>query len=265
MLNYVFESKTNKSLKQRHPRVKNSTLKTRDTVLCMNNSDKKLIERTELLAQQERRISSEILECLHEIESRMIYAELAYSSLYEFCIKQLKYSEGAAHRRIAAMRLLKGLPENTRGEITEKIQLGSLSITNLSILHSFLKLEKKEQGKTYTAEEKTILLGNAENKSKREVEKELASIQPKIIPQESTRVITESLTEIKFVADEKLMQKFQRVKEVSSHALPNASMAEIISWLAEEYLKRHDPMVKIQKLLTSPATKLRVISNEPVI
>lgn len=212
-----------------------------------------LIARVEELAKEERRITSEVLMCLHEIESRMIYAELGFASLYEFCIKHLKYSEGAAHRRISAMRLLKGLPESALSETHEKIKSGSLSITNLSLMHGFLKVERSEK-KVYSAQEKASLLASMENQSKRDVEKKLAVIQPKMIQQESKRVITEELTEIKFMVDEKLMKKLERIREISAHSIPGAGMAEIVSRLADEYLNRHDPMMKA----TSPATKLRV-------
>jgi hypothetical protein len=53
----------------------------------MKELDRNLLEKTEKLVREERRITAEILDCLSEIESKMIYAALAYSSLYEFCVK----------------------------------------------------------------------------------------------------------------------------------------------------------------------------------
>ena len=214
----------------------------------MKETHQLILSRTEKLVREERRITTEILECLREIDSKMIYAELAYSSLYEFCIKHLKYSEGSAHRRISAMRLLKGLPGNIQEETKSKIESGTLTVSNLSMIHGFFRIEKKESGKTYSPEEKFSLLNSIENRSKREVERQLATIQPKIIPQESRRVLTESLTEIKFVVDETLMKKLERIREISAHAIPGASMVEMIDRLADEYLKKHDPMLKLQKL-----------------
>jgi hypothetical protein len=51
-----------------------------------------LFARTETLVREERRISSEILWHLHEIERRRLFAELGFSSLFEYCTEQLKYS-----------------------------------------------------------------------------------------------------------------------------------------------------------------------------
>jgi hypothetical protein len=170
-------------------------------------SDEHLVVKAETLAREERRITSEVLECLGEIESRMIYAKLGYSSLYDFCTKCLKYSEGSAHRRISAMRLLKTLPGSAEKDTREKIKAGSLSITNLSLMHGFFKMEHSEK-KNYTPEEKVSLLASIENQSKLNVEKKLAGIQPKIIPAESKRVITESLIEIRFVERKSHMHFF---------------------------------------------------------
>jgi hypothetical protein len=145
------------------------------------------------------------------------------------------------------MRLLKGLPANIQLETKNKITSGVISVSNLSVVHGFIKTEKKESGKTYSDVEKISLIQNTEGHSKLEVEKQLAAIQPKIIPQESKRIITSKLTEIKFVADEALMQKLERVQQVSGQIHPGSGMDEIISQLADVYLKKHDPMLKLEK------------------
>jgi len=212
----------------------------------MNEIHQGILKRTEKLVREERRITTEVLECLQEIESKMIYAELAYSSLYEFCIKHLKYSEGSAHRRISAMRLLKSLPTNIQIETKEKIESGELTVSNISVVHGFLKTEKKEAGKTYSQDEKASLLHSIENQSKNALEKRLSAIQPKLIPQESKRILTPFLTEIKFVADENLMIKLNRIHEISGHTMPGAGLAETFAKLADEYLQKHDPMIKLK-------------------
>src|SRR5438045_2173558 len=81
-------------------------------------SDQELLEQTQFLAQEERRIGLEVLHHLREVDRRRLYAR-TYSSLHEFVVKELHYSDGAAYRRIQAMRLLKELPE-----IEEQLQSG---------------------------------------------------------------------------------------------------------------------------------------------
>jgi len=224
-----------------------------------------LLLKIETLAREERRITSEILDCLHEIEAQMIYAELGFSSLWEFCVKHLKYSEGAAHRRISAMRLLKGLSGTARLETQEKIKSGSVSVTNLSLVHGFLKTEAADS-KSYSLEEKASLVGSTENQSKRELEKKLAAIQPKIQPgfqKESKRVVSKELTEIKFLAREEFIKKLDRVKEVSAHA--GVGLADLLERMMDEYLKKHDPMVRAEtvKLVKAKLTKVELMEEKP--
>jgi len=246
----------------------------------LNNES--LLHKTETLVREERRITTGVLQCLREVEARMLYAELGYSSLHEFCTKHLHYSEGSAHRRISSMRLIRNLPEQMGLSVENKINAGTLTLTNLSSLQSFLKIEKKDSGKVYSVEEKVELIAGMENQSKRTVEKKLAAIQPKVLSHESERVITEELTEIKFVADETLMLKLKRVREVSAHQRmrvqsgteknPPSDFACLLHLLTNEYLKKHDPMVKVKEddqvnaildasvdtIDTSPELELRV-------
>ncbi len=211
----------------------------------------------EKLIKEERRITSEILECLREIESRLLYAELGYASLYEFCVKHLHYSEGSAHRRISAMRVLKNLPPETRKSAEEKIKNGSLTVSNLSLMHGFIQQAKKQKIE-FKPEQKSALLQQIENQSKREAEKKLFEFTPEI----------EHRTEIRFQADPSLLQKLTRVKEITAHKIQGSDMGEILHRLADEYLLRHDPdeqprrtqKTESKKLTTatpntSPATK----------
>src|SRR4051812_6432641 len=87
-------------------------------------ADKDLLRRTSDLAQREREITVELLQHLQEVERRKLYLDLGYPSLYDYVIKELKFSEGSAYRRIQAMRLSKDLPEAAL-----KLADGRLSLT----------------------------------------------------------------------------------------------------------------------------------------
>ncbi|MEZ4815069.1 MAG: hypothetical protein R3A80_07675 [Bdellovibrionota bacterium] len=127
--------------------------------------NKTLLVKTQELARSEREVTLSVLHHLREIERRHLYAELGYSSLYEYVVQELKYSNGAAHRRIASMRLLNTLPE-----MEKKLESGALSLCALAQAQSFFRQEK-----TQSLEVKKSILLNLENKSTREVERELLS------------------------------------------------------------------------------------------
>ena len=88
-------------------------------------SNEHLLSKTLSLVNEERRITLELIECLEIISSRMLFAELGYGSLFEFCTRHLGLSEGSAHRRISAMRLARDVPQ-----AKEKLKSGELSLTN---------------------------------------------------------------------------------------------------------------------------------------
>jgi len=203
-----------------------------------------LVQKLNLLVKEERKLSMEILRSLREVETRRLYAEMGYGSIYEFCIKELKYSEGAAHRRISSMRLLKDWPQ-----VEAAIQEGKLSLTSASKVQNFLNAEKREQKRIYTHEEKLELLKKVEAKSVRECEQLFTKISPQSVKQEKTRVVSETETEIRFLANEELMQKLNKIKNLISHKKINPSYAELFETLADLALKDLDPLQKHRKNL----------------
>src|ERR1700733_9315436 len=90
-------------------------------------SDSELLATTKRLATEERRIGIEVLHHLREIDARKLFASLGFSSLFVYCTAELGYSEGGAYRRIAAMRLLREVPE-----YESKLEDGSMSVATLS-------------------------------------------------------------------------------------------------------------------------------------
>jgi hypothetical protein len=57
---------------------------------------------------------------------------LAYPSLFEYAVKELKYSSSSAQRRIMSMRLLKEVPS-----LEKKIEEGALNLSTLAQAQSF--------------------------------------------------------------------------------------------------------------------------------
>jgi hypothetical protein len=78
-------------------------------ISTLNSKD--LLSKTRSLVAEERRATLALIQHLEEISRRKLYAELGYASLWEFTTRELGLSEGAAQRRIQAMRLLRDVPE----------------------------------------------------------------------------------------------------------------------------------------------------------
>ncbi len=180
------------------------------------------------LAQKERDTTLEVLHHLREVERRSLYAELSYTSLFEYAVKELKYSEGSAHRRIASMRLLKELPE-----IETKLECGTLSLSALAQAQSFFRHEKMQ-----TSEKREVLFA-LENKSVREVERELVSRSTdavKMIP-EKLRQVTSTHTELKLMVEDEFLNELEELRELLSNKLSGATLKEVLGFAVKNTLQ----------------------------
>lgn len=148
-------------------------------------NDKTLLNETKLLVDQEREILSRVLWHLKEIDQRKLYSAEGCASLFDYCVKRLKYSEGQASRRVSACRLLKELPE-----LSSKIESGELNLTQLNQARNFF-MEENITNKSYKEE----IISKLEGRSTREIEKILWSLRSVDTPKMVTVLIKEETFE----------------------------------------------------------------------
>ena len=67
--------------------------------------DQVLLAHTRSLVRHEQALQLAVLDHLREIQTRHLHLRLGFSSLFDYAMRELGYSEGAAWRRIKAMRL----------------------------------------------------------------------------------------------------------------------------------------------------------------
>lgn len=197
-------------------------------------TDQKLVTQLKGLVTEERRIAAEVLEHLAEVDRRRLYADFGCASLWEFCTRELSYSGGAAYRRIAAMRLSREIPE-----VKSDLREGRQNLSSLAQVQAFLRVERKSG--PVSPERKRAVLAAVQEKSLRECEKtllQLSSNPQAIALGERTRVLDQNRIELKVVIDEMVMEKLNRIRALRSHASPSMSHAELISFMADEVLKR---------------------------
>lgn len=125
-----------------------------------NFTDNQLIASLDNVVRRERELLAEVLNHFKEFDRRKLFSKLGYSSLHEYAVKHLKYSDDQAYRRVQAMRLMRDMPE-----IETKIENGSLTLSSLSQAQSYFR--KTES----TKEEKKEILAKLENATKREAQK----------------------------------------------------------------------------------------------
>ena len=102
-------------------------------------SNKELLSQTKFLVQKERDIHIQVLRHLAEIDSRKLFFSQGFFSLFDYAVRELGYSEGAAYRRIKAMKLCRELPETAN-----RLQSGRLSLSAASQLQVFFEKQDKK-------------------------------------------------------------------------------------------------------------------------
>ena len=191
-----------------------------------------------------------VLDYLREAEARRFYAEKGYSSLFAFCLGELRYSESAANRRISAMRLMKSVPE-----AREKLCEGAVNLSTLTQLQKFVKDEEKRSCAPVLKQTKLELLAEIENKTQREVETGFVARCPDYKGRtESTRPASEEFTEIKFRADRALMAKLGKLRNLMARKNIGGH-AELISELCDIALEKLDPAAREARSEARKSTK----------
>ena len=184
-------------------------------------SNKELLSHTKLLVQKERSIHIQVLRHLAEIDSRKLFFSQGFFSLFDYAVRELGYSEGAAYRRIKAMKLCREIPETAK-----RLQSGRLSLSAASQLQVFFeRQDKKIKEETVehlkigdssqnedlnrtlplSQEEKENLVKKVEGCSTRATEKLLSETDPSLsLPKrEKVRFLGKGKVEVKIVIDEK--------------------------------------------------------------
>ncbi len=210
---------------------------TQNLLAAKTLSDENLLSQLKHLAIEERKLTTQVLELLREVERRKLYCGLGFSSLFEYAVKELGYSEASASRRINSMRLIKDVPS-----AANSIAMGTLNLSTLSTVQCFLKREQRDRGKTYTVDEKQKLLAKMENRSARECEKILLQVSPQSAKsKETSRAVSPTQTELKVVVSDELMKKFEKIKGLLAHSQPSLSLSQLFEILADRTLEQIDP------------------------
>ncbi|ABS25207.1 HNH endonuclease [Anaeromyxobacter sp. Fw109-5] len=130
-----------------------------------------LAQRLRELAGQERDVQVEFLLHLEVFDRRRAYVEAGYPSLWAYCLEVLHLREGAAGRRIQAMRVLRRFPS-----LEDALRDGRLCISTVQLL-----------GQVLTEENLPDLVARAAYRTKAEVDHLVASLQARTAPRAGVR------------------------------------------------------------------------------
>lgn len=166
-------------------------------------SDDALFAELEACVVAGRENDARLLVFLGAVEERRIYLLRACSSMYDYCRRRLRMSEGQAHRRIAAARLVKTYPF-----ILPLIASGAMHMSTLAQIRSFVKPENVH-----------ALVADTAGKSRDDVDRILADrfgLDRHLMRARGVLVI-----------DEELDALMRRAFELDCHAVPDGDRLKL--------------------------------------
>ncbi|WP_242341407.1 MULTISPECIES: HNH endonuclease [Anaeromyxobacter] len=127
------------------------------------------------LAGEERNVQVDFLLHLDEFDRRRAFVEIGHASLWAYCLEALHLREGAAGRRIQAMRVLRRFPI-----LEAPLRDGRLCLSTVALL-----------GQVLTEQNVDDLLARAAFRTRAEVEHLVVSVQARTAPRAGLRKLTE--------------------------------------------------------------------------
>ena len=245
--------------------------------------DRELLAQTSNLARVERHLQGAIIDHLAEIEARCLFLRRGFASLFEYAVRELGYSDAAAGRRIAAMRLCADNP-HTR----ERLRDGSLSLSAAAELQWAFDRQRRrvppvaatvtpraDTTRADTTQAATTpavaalptepplvldavgrqkLVEEAAGKSTRQVKRMLADLDPELAAAaDRVRPLGNGRYELKAVIDAECQRGLEQLTSLLSHVDPRMTVGQLVGRLVREALDRHDPSRRRPRTGSRPA------------
>ena len=99
-------------------------------------SDQSLLRELRSLVNQDRATTAMLIAHLGEVDSRRLYAPAGYPSMYEYCLRELRFSEQTAFKRIRVARVARQFPA-VYGMLAD----GRLNLSAIVMLTGYLTSE----------------------------------------------------------------------------------------------------------------------------
>ena len=245
-------------------------------------SDQELVNRLKQFAKKEREYTHRVILHLAELENRRLFAELGYTSLYDYVTRGLGYSNASAQRRIVVARVIAAFPE-----VYECLETGKLSLGVIEVVAEALRGKHAREillavcGKTRDEAVKILAtyypLSARVLKDKiepmfvcgqtREIRSKTGEVSQAVLfdsdsnsayyRAEASEVMQEY--RISFAAGAEFKTKLERARELLYAAEGPAELETVFERALDEYLKRHCPE---QRYIRREERKAKRVSRE---
>lgn len=206
-------------------------------------SDEQLLDESKRLMSCERQATTTLIALLAELDARRLYLGQGCSSLFTYCTQVLRLSEHAAYGRIEAARIARRLPV-----VLDLLADGSVTLTTLCLLGPHLTETNHRQ-----------LLDAARHKSKRDVERQIAALNPGL-PTRWMQVVwplTSETYSLQLTISRDTYEKLSRAQDLLRHRIPSGDLSLVFDRAITtllEHLERRKAAITARPHAGRPST-----------
>jgi len=225
-------------------------------------SDSDFIDQMESNAGVEHSSTVKMLHFINDLERRKLFLDLGYSSVFDYCVRRIKYSSSQAGRRIQAARCCRRYPE-----LWAFLRQREVCVTTLALIEPIITDDNRDD-----------IIQRVRGASRREVERLLSEYRPpaalrdriryvqvpspsprnidaalldrqcaRSIPEEwRDRIPTEEKVFVQFLADDEFLALFEEVRNLVPDG-GDLTFAELMKAALVEYRDRHSPAARQER------------------
>ena len=193
----------------------------------------------------------ELIEVLQLADQHRVYLDYGHSSLFQYAVQSLGISESIAYNLIAVCRKSKEIPE-----LKLAIQNGEITLSNARKLSPIL-----------TSGNQSEWITKASSLSSRQLEKEIARVNPKLATPEKITYATAERVQLTLGLSEQDMLKLRRAQDlVCQSKKSHATLEDTLVTMLEEFLIRKDPTRKARRIIAKKGIHaIQDSENEPKV
>jgi 5-methylcytosine-specific restriction endonuclease McrA len=175
---------------------------------------------------------AELMKIIKEIHQSKAFVTWGFTSLFDYCVQELKLSEASTSNFSAVAKKAKEVPS-----LSLAVETGELSISKARKIAPVVTKENHNQW-----------LALAKTSTSREIEKAVAIAQPKLAVKETMRFVAENVISITTAFSEEESELLKRVMDIESQKTRKASSRkDALVAALKEYLEHHDPVLKAKR------------------
>lgn len=189
------------------------------------------------LVVKERTLLADIVALLKEIDRRKVFLELGHPSLFDYLVKGIGYSEGAAQRRIDAARLMTDIPD-----LHERIMRGGIKLNQAAMIQKAAREVQRLHKRVVLVEEKRDLLHVLEGRTHTDSQKIVSSFfKLPALYQTRQNFQADGSVRIEVTLSRGVYDKMMQARESLSHVVPSGDIGQIIEFLVERAVDQSAP------------------------